>query len=92
MLPLSLLQVQDRPSIGQIMPIAHAERAWTADVAHRRDIFLDIDDATNREIRAAMEFVRANGLNLQLRFSPALLSEWERVAEGARGLMRGFAR
>lgn len=65
MLPLSLLQVQDRPSIGQIMPIAHAERAWTADVAHRRDIFLDIDDATNREIRAAMEFVRANGLNLE---------------------------
>jgi hypothetical protein len=41
---------------------------------------------------ACISEMRANGLNLQLRFSPALLSEWERVAEGARGLMRGFAR
>ncbi|MBL8589655.1 MAG: hypothetical protein JNK46_14070 [Methylobacteriaceae bacterium] len=36
--------------------------------------------------------MRAAGLALQVRFAPALLSEWERVAEGVRALLRQIAR
>ena len=35
---------------------------------------------------------RQNGLDVQMRFSPSLLAEWERMMEGARALVRRLAR
>mgnify|MGYP001186340518 CR=1 FL=1 len=34
--------------------------------------------------------MRLDGLNLTLRFSPALLPDWERLRDGARALVEGF--
>lgn len=35
---------------------------------------------------------RQNGLDVQMRFAPSLLPDWERLVEGAKGLVRSFAR
>lgn len=35
---------------------------------------------------------RQNGLDVQMRFSPTLLPDWEKLIDGAKGLVQGFAR
>jgi hypothetical protein len=35
---------------------------------------------------------RIDGLDVSVRFSPVLLTEWERLADGVRGMVKAFLR